>query len=303
VTDNTEPDADSKRVEIDPVTGHETTGHVWDGIRELNRPLPRWWVWTFYATIVWAVAYMVLYPAIPLIRGATAGVLGYSTRASVEEELTAARQAQSGRLEQMANLSLEEIRADPELMRFAIAGGRSAFLVNCVPCHGSGAAGSRGYPNHNDDDWLWGGTADTIHSTIAHGIRFEADPDTRFSAMPAFGADDILDRQQIRQVAEYVLTLSGRPADPALAEPGTQTFADNCVACHGEGGVGDRDLGAPSLKDAIWLYGSDRETIIAQVTSPNHGVMPAWGDRLDDVVTKQLALYVYALGGGEAASD
>lgn len=303
VTDNKEAGADTSKVVIDEVTGQPTTGHVWDGISELNRPLPRWWVWTFYATIIWALIYMVLYPAIPLVRGATTGVLGYSTRASVEEKLSEAHAAQEGRLEQLANMSLEDIRADPELMRFAVAGGRSAFLVNCVQCHGSGAAGSEGYPNLNDDDWLWGGTADTIHQTILHGIRFDTDPDTRISEMPSFGADGLLDRQQIRQVAEYVLTLSGHPADPALAEPGMQIFADNCASCHGDQGQGDRDLGAPSLRDAIWLYGDGRDAIIAQVTNPRHGVMPAWGHRLDPVVTKELALYVYSLGGGENPSN
>jgi cytochrome c oxidase cbb3-type subunit 3 len=303
VTDKEPSGADSTGVEIDAVTGQPTTGHVWDGIRELNRPLPRWWVWTFYATIAWALVYMVLYPSIPLIRGATGGVLGYSTRASVEDSIAAARGAQAGRLEQLESLALEDIRSDPELMRFAVAGGRSAFLVNCVPCHGSGAAGSEGYPNLNDDVWLWGGTVDDIHQTIAHGVRFDADPDTRFSEMPAFGADQILDRQQVRQVAEYVLTLSGQPADLALAEPGMQVFADNCATCHGDDGQGDQELGAPSLRDPIWLYGDGRDAIIAQVTSPNHGVMPAWAHRLDDVVTKQLALYVYSLGGGENPSE
>jgi len=293
----------SGEVEIDPVTGQPTTGHVWDGIRELNRPLPRWWVWTFYATIAFAVVYMVLYPAIPLVRGATSGVLGYSTRASVEDALTAARAAQSERLDQVAAMPLARIQTDTELNRFAVVGGRSAFLVNCVPCHGSGAAGSKGYPNLNDDDWLWGGTLDAIQTTIAHGIRFDADPDTRLSQMPAFGADGILDRRQIQEVAEYVYSLSGREADPVLASPGQQIFADNCAACHGDTGEGNHDLGAPSLRDPIWLYGDDRAAIEAQVTNPTHGVMPAWGDRLDDVVIKELALYVYSLGGGEAATD
>jgi cytochrome c oxidase cbb3-type subunit 3 len=306
VTDSDKPvtghGGENSGVEIDPVTGQPTTGHVWDGIRELNRPLPRWWVWTFYATIAFALGYVVLYPAIPLVRGATGGVLGYSTRASVEDSIAAARKSQAARLEQVATLALDEIRADPELMRFAVAGGRSAFLVNCVPCHGSGAAGSKGYPNLNDDEWLWGGTLDAIHTTIQHGVRFAADPDTRVSQMPAFGAEGILEKPQIEAVAEFALSLSGHEVDQTLAENGRQLFTDNCAACHGERGEGNQDLGAPSLADAIWLYGNDRASIVAQITRPKQGIMPAWAGRLDETVIKELTLYVHSLGGGAATT-
>jgi cytochrome c oxidase cbb3-type subunit 3 len=291
-------------IEIDPVTGQPTTGHVWDGIRELNRPLPRWWLWTFYATIVFAAVYVVLYPSIPLIRGATSGVLGYSTRESVAEALDAARNAQKAELDRVATLSLEEIRADAELSRFAAAGGRAAFLVNCVQCHGSGAAGAKGYPNLNDDDWIWGGSLSDIYSTIAHGVRSPADPDTRISEMPVFGGPDgILTGEQIGQVADFVLSLSGKPHDEAAAVPGAVVFADNCASCHGNAGQGNRELGGPALNDAIWLKAGDREAIIAQIANPRMGVMPAWGGRLNDVVLKELAIYVHALGGGEAARD
>jgi cytochrome c oxidase cbb3-type subunit 3 len=289
-------------VEVDKATGQMTTGHVWDGIRELNRPLPRWWVWTFYATIVWALVYMVFYPAVPLIKGATAGIFGYSTRASVEESIADARAAQAGRLEQIATLPLEDVHADPDLLRFAVTGGRSAFLVNCIQCHGTGAAGSTGYANLNDDDWLWGGTLEDIHQTIAHGIR-SSDPDTRLSEMPAFGADQILERTQVSAVADYVLSLSGRPHDAARAAEGATVFADNCAVCHGEGGVGNQEFGAPALNDAIWLYGSDEATILSQLNRPSHGVMPAWAGRLNDTVIKQLTLYVHGLGGGEMAAE
>ena len=289
-------------VEIDDITGQPTTGHVWDGIRELNRPLPRWWLWTFYATIAWAAVYVVLYPAFPLIRGATGGVLGYSTRAEVADTIEQARAAQSSRLDQLASLSLDEIRADPDLFRFAVQGGRSAFLVNCMQCHGTGAAGSPGYANLNDDEWIWGGTLETIYQTVAYGVRSDH-PDTHYSLMPSFGADEILSRPEIFAVTEYVLALSGQAHDAALAEQGATVFADNCASCHGDTGAGTRDLGAPALNDAIWLYGGDRDTILAQVTRPRHGVMPAWIDRLDDTTIKQLTLYVHALGGGEASAD
>ena len=286
----------------DPLTGQETTGHEWDGIRELNTPLPRWWLWTFYATIVFALGYIVVYPAVPLINGATRGVLGYSSRASVEEALTAAKEAQSGNLQKVASLSVDDIAKDEELRRFAVAGGRSAFLVNCVQCHGSGAAGSPGYPNLNDDDWLWGGTFDDIQTTISHGVRFTQDADTRVSQMPSFGVDEILTGAEIGQVADFVLELSGQEYDPAGAEAGKTLFADNCAACHGETGAGDRALGAPALSDAIWFYRGDRASIVAQITKPRHGVMPAWAQRLDETTIKQLTLYVHSLGGGEAAT-
>ncbi len=289
------------KIEVDEPTGQPTTGHVWDGIRELNTPLPRWWLWTFYACIAFAVVYMVLYPAIPLVHSATRGLLGYSTRNAVENSLAAAKEAQAGNLEKVASLSLEDIAKDDELNRFAVAGGRSAFLVNCVQCHGSGAAGSRGYPNLNDDDWLWGGTLDAIHTTITHGIRFTQDPDTRVSEMPAFG-DGILDAHQIEAVANFVLSLSNSDHDAALAEEGKQIFADNCAVCHGDDGGGNRDLGAPRLNDAIWLYAGDKASIIAQITKPRHGVMPAWSLRLDPTTIKELALFVHSLGGGEAAT-
>lgn len=278
-----------------------TTGHEWDGIRELDTPLPRWWLWTFYATIVFAFVYVILYPAWPLVHGATTGVLGYSTRNSVEEALAQARAAQSANLERIASLSAEEIAADPDLKRFAVAGGRSAFLVNCVQCHGSGAAGASGYPNLNDDDWLWGGTLDDIQTTISHGIRFAGDPSTHISEMPAFG--DILDRNQITAVADFVLSLSDAEHDPVLAAEGRQIFADNCAACHGDAGGGNRGLGAPALSDAIWLYGSDRNAIFAQIATPRHGVMPAWANRLGPTTIKALTLYVHGLGGGELAEQ
>jgi cytochrome c oxidase cbb3-type subunit 3 len=297
------PGADAGgRPEVDEVTGYATTGHEWDGIRELNRPLPRWWLWTFYATIVFAIGYVVLYPGIPLIRGGTDGVLGYSTRAEVQNEIDLAQQAQAGRLDQIANLPIEEIKANADLDRFAVAGGRSAFLVNCIQCHGTGAAGSKGYPNLNDDDWLWGGTLADIYHTIAYGIRSDH-AETHYSEMPSF--DGILTRDQMTAVANYVLSLSGRPHDAALLAEGTELYNEpsNCVSCHGEGGVGDRTIGAPRLNDAITLRGDTVDEIVAQMQAPLHGVMPAWSGRLSDTVVKQLALYVYSLGGGEAAQE
>jgi cytochrome c oxidase cbb3-type subunit III len=285
--------------ERDQVSGTETTGHEWDGIKELNTPLPKWWLWTFYATIVWALIYTILYPAWPLVSSATKGVLGYSSRAQVAANIATAKAAQGQYLDQIAVRSLEDIRADQSLFEFALAGGRSAFAVNCSPCHGSGAQGGRGFPNLNDDDWLWGGSLEDIDTSIRHGIRYAGDDDTRISEMPAFGRDGLLQPAQIADVAQFVLSLSGKDHDSDAAIRGVQIFTANCATCHGATGGGDRNQGAPALNDAIWLYGDTAEAIVRQVTNPHHGVMPAWAKRLDDTVIKQLALYVHSLGGGE----
>jgi len=282
---------------IDEISGVETTGHEWDGIRELNNPMPRWWVWTFYATIVWALGYTILYPAWPLVNEATKGVLNYSSRAELAGDLEGAKIAQGEVIEKISKVSLEEILADPQLAQFATAGGASAFRVNCVQCHGTGAAGGQGYPNLNDDEWLWGGDINAIYQTIAHGVRDPVDADTRVSEMPAF--IDILQPEEVRQVAAYVVSLSGTPRDPSMVEPGQQLYADNCASCHGENGEGIRDLGAPNLADAIWLKVQGEAEIAQQIQAPRHGVMPAWNARLSNETVKQLAVYVHSLGGGE----
>ena len=285
--------------ERDEISGTETTGHEWDGIKELDTPMPRWWLWTFYGCIAFALGYVIVYPAWPLVNGATPGLLGYSSRADLLKDVDVARTAQSAQLERVKSLPLEEVRKDADLLQFAVAGGRAAFRVNCIQCHGSGAAGGKGYPNLNDDDWLWGGTLDQIHTTLQHGVRFTADPDTRQSPMPAFGADEILTPEQINDVSEFVLKLSGQTFDAAAATRGTAVFAENCAACHGDAGEGKQEFGGPRLTDAIALYVSDKASIVAQVNKPRQGVMPAWSARLDEVTIKQLAIYVHSLGGGE----
>lgn len=275
-----------------------TTGHEWDGIRELNTPLPRWWLWILYATVVWAVGYWIAMPAWPLIASHTRGVLGYTERGRLVDDIAEARARQTVFLDRIRGVSLESIRSDPELLEFALAGGRSAFAVNCSQCHGSGAGGFKGYPNLNDDDWLWGGRLDDIHFTIVHGVRNETDPEARASEMPRFLADGILGRAQVDDVAEYVLSLSGAAADAPPAQRGKTVFQEQCVACHGEDAKGNPELGAPNLADAIWLYGGDRATVAESVSRGRRGVMPAWGKILDPVTVKQLAVYVHSLGGG-----
>ena len=291
--------SDDHKKEIDDVTGVETTGHVWDGIRELNNPLPRWWVWIFYATVVFAIGYMVYYPAVPLINSATQGVGGYSSRAELESAMEAAQAEKAGMLQQLAETDVSDIPANDELMRFATAGGESAYKVYCSQCHGSGAQGGYGYPNLNDDAWIWGGDLETIYTTIAHGIRYDGDPDSRFSMMPSFGVDQILDRDQIQELAHYVRSLSGLEHDAQMAAAAAENFDVNCSSCHGVEGEGMTALGAPNLSDAIWLYGSETDQIASQVHNPKHGVMPAWVDRLGETTVKQLTVYVHSLGGGE----
>ncbi|MGX5851355.1 cytochrome-c oxidase, cbb3-type subunit III [Mesorhizobium sp. PL10] len=285
------------REDIDEVSGISTTGHEWDGIRELNNPLPRWWVICFYITIVWAIGYTIAYPAWPMLTSATKGVLGYSSRNEVKNELAAADAAKDKYVAGVQSKSVSEILADDTLREFAVSAGGAAFKVNCVQCHGSGAQGSKGFPNLNDDDWLWGGKAEEIQKTITHGIRFAPDLDTRQSEMPAFA--DVLQPEQISQVSAYVASLSGPVRDKILVQFGANVFADNCAGCHGENAKGNRELGAPDLTDAIWLYGSGESAIAAQVRAPKQGVMPAWEARLGETKVKELAVYVHSLGGGE----
>jgi len=285
--------------EKDSVTGVETTGHEWDGIKELDNPMPRWWLWIFYACIVWSVGYWVLMPAWPLVSTYTKGVLGYSQRETLIEEIAAAKAGQAQWLNRIEAATVDEIRADPQLLEFAMAGGRSAFAVNCSQCHGQGAAGFKGYPNLNDDEWLWGGTPEQILHTITHGIRNSEDPDARWSQMPAYGKDGVLERAQIVEVVDYVLAMSGQTHDAVRAEAGKAVFAEQCAACHGDNGTGNIELGAPNLTDSIWLYGGDRAALTESVVNARFGIMPPWGSRLNDATLKQLAVYVHALGGGQ----
>ncbi len=284
---------------IDEFSGTTTTGHEWDGIRELNTPLPRWWLWTFYATVVFAVVYWVLMPAWPGFTGYTRGMLGYSSRAAVAKSMVEAKQAMAGMRDRLAGAPLGDIEKTSNLLEFAIAGGRSAFAVNCSQCHGADAAGRKGFPNLNDDDWLWGGKLDDIHFTITHGVRNGIDPDARNVQMPRFLADGILTREQIGDVSDYVLSLSGAAHDAGAARRGQPLFAQNCAACHGDNGQGNKDFGAPRLSDRIWLYGGDRAAIIQTISLARNGVMPNWGARLDPETIKELAVYVHSLGGGQ----
>jgi cytochrome c oxidase cbb3-type subunit 3 len=284
--------------EIDDVTGVETTGHEWDGIKELNKPLPKWWLWTFYACIAWSLVYFVLYPAWPTMNGYTKGVLGYSQRATVAAEVKAGKDAQAAQRKAIADTSVEEIAKNPELLRFAMGAARQSFAENCAPCHGRGAQGGVGYPNLADDEWIWGGKVSDILTTIQYGIRWSHD-ETRVSDMPRYGIDGLLEPKQIDEAAEYVLSLTGQATDAAVAERGKVVFTEQCAACHGENGKGNPELGAPNLTDQVWLYGGDKEAILTSIRTGRGGKMPNWAGRLDPVTIKSLAVYVHSLGGGK----
>jgi len=285
---------------IDEATGTSTVGHEWDGIEELNTPLPRWWLWTFYATIVWGLAYVVLYPAWPMVSSATEGVLGWSSRGDLAKEMAADAKRRAPTVNAIAATALADLPAKPELMQAAVQGGGAAFRVHCVQCHGAGGAGVRNlYPSLTDDDWLWGGDLASIEYTVTHGIRNPDHKATRTSLMPAFGRDGILDARQIGDVVSFVRTISKQERPSAASARGAALFGANCAVCHGAGGEGGRQVGAPKLTDAIWLYGGDRDSLTATVNQPRNGVMPRWGGRLDPVTIKMLSAYVYSLGGGE----
>lgn len=284
--------------ERDPLTGQLTTGHEWDGIKELRTPIPNWWIITFVVTWVFAIGYLVLYPSFATTRDFAPGTLGWSSRGQLDQAINAAHAAQAEWRTQLLATPLDKIEADDQLRRFAVAGGLAAFNENCAACHGVGAGGQIGqFPALVDDDWLWGGKITDIYQTIQHGVR-DANPDSRQSEMPAFG--EILSAEEIAATADFVLSLAHEAQSQTRSSlPGAAIFAENCASCHGDQGQGMRELGAPKLNDAIWLYGRSKDAIVQQIAAPRMGEMPSWGQRLDDVTVRMLAVYVHTLGGGE----
>jgi len=286
----------SKKFDDDP----NTTGHEWDGIEEFDNPMPRWWLWVFYATIIWGIGYVIMYPAWPLIKTSTAGLSGWSSRGDLAQEMQARDDANAAINAKLAQTELTEIANDPELLTYATSAGGAVFRTWCAQCHGSGAAGvqASGYPNLLDDDWLWGGDMENIYLTVKHGIRNSDDDDARYSEMPAFG--EMLEPEEISQVANFVMSMSGEtPNDPSMVDAGAVVYEDNCSACHAEDGTGDMFQGAPNLADAIWLYGGDYDTIVETVTYSRFGVMPAWSTRLTEAQVRAVTTYVHGLGGGQ----
>ncbi|MBL8551240.1 MAG: cytochrome-c oxidase, cbb3-type subunit III [Hyphomonadaceae bacterium] len=292
----------AEKTEIDDVSGTQTTGHEWDGVKELDTPLPRWWLYIFYASILAAIVYWVLMPAWPLVNGYTKGVLGWSDRANVASDLSALRSARAADFARLERASYAEIAADADLREFARAAGESVFGDYCRTCHGAGGAGAPGYPVLADDVWIWGGTLADIERTIAYGIR-SGHPSAHLSQMPAFGRDALLAPQQIGDVTEYVISISAARTRLApnmgAARRGATTYQEQCALCHGPTGAGDRAQGAPSLDDDLWLYGGSRAEIRRQIELGRGGVMPAWESRFDPATRRALAVYVYEMGGGE----
>ena len=284
-----------------------TTGHSWDGIEEYNNPLPRWWLWTFYACVIWGLAYTIAFPAWPLVNGATAGLLGHSTRANVAAEIASFEEANSNIKQRLVDAKLTDIGADPELNSYALNAGAAVFRTWCAQCHGAGAQGAQaaGYPSLLDDSWLWGGTIEDIHTTISYGIRHN--DESRFGDMLAFGRDELLTEEEINQVVAYVQQLSGQEHDATLASAGETLFIDNCASCHGEDGAGDITVGAPNLTDAIWLYGGDTATLFETIWSGRAGVMPPRGGApasvVDEAMVRAVSTYVHSLGGGVASTE
>lgn len=294
MTDNNSPK------EIDQLSGIETTGHEWDGLKELNNPAPRWWLWVFYVTVIWSIGYWVVYPAWPTLSGHTKGMLNWTQHSELKHSQAEINLRQEQYLDKFQQADFNKIMNDPELFSFANAGGAAAFKDNCATCHGTGGAGGKGYPNLNDDDWLWGGKIEDIYQTIQYGIRSPHD-ETRASMMPAFGKDTILTPDEISTMVSYVMDISS--GKDVSSHAGADIFQQQCAACHGTDAKGIRDVGAPNLTDDIWLYGGDKATIQKTIFYGRNGVMPFWKDRLNDNTIRQLAVYVHSLGGGEESEQ
>ncbi len=285
--------------EHDPVTGRHTTGHEWDGLKELNTPLPKWWFWTFVTTIVWGIGYAVVYPSVPWFNTYFPGVIGYSQRATVTADVKALEAQRAVVMEKLKAVPLAEVKKDEALLAVALTAGRIAFAENCQACHGAGGEGRPGFPALAGDAWIWGGSLEAIQQTVTYGIR-NGHPEARVSQMPRFGVDGMLKPDEIDQVTDYVMALY-RPTAPALpgAAKGEAIFAENCASCHGDKGQGVRELGGPALRSGVHLYGDTRAAVRAQIVNPKMGVMPPWNTRLDEATIRAVTLYVHGLGGGE----
>lgn len=277
--------------EVDPVSGTELTEHEWDGIRELNTPVPWGAVWALRISIAISVVFWVFYPAFPYVSDFTRGVLGYSSR---EEVLDAVREADAQRANSFAvfeTMDVAELAANPELEAQFSAPISTLYEDNCAACHRADLTGQVGFPNLTDQHWLWSGDPEEIEYTIRHGINAQ-DDDTRFSQMLAFGRDGMLDRAQISDVTEFVLSLSGQDHSAEAAMRGAEIFAADCASCHGDNGRGGLNIGAPDLGDNQWIYGGERSDITQSIYGGRQGVMPSWIGRLSESEIRMLTLYV-----------
>jgi cytochrome c oxidase cbb3-type subunit 3 len=273
----------------------ETTGHEWDGIKEYNNPLPRWWLWTFIACIIFSVGYIMYYPWLP----DTPAGSGWTQHKQLRESQAIAKEAQKVFADKVSMMSPRQILRDDSVRGFAIEGGKAAFALHCSQCHGSGANGAKGFPSLLDDEWLWGGRLRDIMRTIKHGINSAEDENTRMSEMMAFGDDELLEASEIKDVVQHIMVKSKQIKPTDGSENGAMIFAENCASCHGMNGEGIQEMGAPNLYNAIWLHGGDKESLTQTITHGRKGEMPAFATKLDHDTVKKLAVYVYSLSGGE----
>ena len=285
--------------ERDAATGRETTGHEWNGIKELDTPIPRGVLMFLIVTHIWAIAWWFFVPAWPLGQTYTKGLLGVDQQTTVEARVVEGQQQRSAWTTRLEAEPYEAILADEALMKTVRDTGRQLFGDNCAACHGRDGRGRANYPDLTDDDWLWGGGPELIEQTMRGGIN-TAHPDTRIGQMPAFGRDQMLDREQVRNAAAYVYSLTNpdysTPENLDRIDAGHEVFVSTCAACHGDNGQGNLDVGAPNLTDARWIYGGDLDTIIASVHGGRQGHMPTWDERLTTAEIRTLAVYVHDLG-------
>ena len=284
--------------ERDPVTGRETTGHEWNGIKELDTPIPRGVLMFLIVTHIWAIGWWFLAPTWPLGTTYTKGLLGFDQRTTVETRVIEGQQQRAGWTARLDSEPYESILADEALMQTVRNTGRQLFGDNCAACHGRDGRGNANYPDLTDGDWLWGGSPEQIETTMRVGIN-TAHPDSRIGQMPAFGRDAMLDRTEVRNVAAYVYSLTNpdysTPANLERVTAGREVFATTCASCHGENAEGNQELGAPNLTDNYWIYGGSMDTIIASVHGGRQGHMPTWDERLTNAEIRTLALYVHDL--------
>ncbi len=287
--------------ERDEISGQETTGHEWNGIKELNTPMPKAfhiWLWLSIAV---SVLLWILYPSFPFIKSYAGGILGYSSRIAVTDDVAAGRAQRSEAFAPFETMSVDELAADPGLRDAYEDEIAVLYRDNCSACHGRNATGQTGFPNLTDDQWLWSGTPEEIEYTLQVGIN-STHNDTRIAEMPAIGKDQWLEKGEIADVIDHVLLLSRQDHDPDAAARGAALFADNCASCHGDDGMGGLENGAPNLTDATWIYGGDRQSLHDTVNNGRAGVMPHWSDRLTEAEIRKLTLYIWWAGQDDGDS-
>ena len=278
------------QVERDAVTGLDTTGHEWDGIKELDRPVPRPVVWIYLIAIVGTLVWWVLYPSIPFVSDYYRGIMGTTSRETVLDRLDAAEVTRVAFEQELIDRDLNDLVADAGVRERHEAAAAVLFNDNCAACHGTDLQGQPNFPNLVDDAWLYSDDLDDIVLTLRYGIN-DAHEESRYNEMLAYGRERLLDDAQMSDVTEFVLSLSGADHDSDAASRGAEVYASECTTCHGDGGAGLGD-GAPNLTDDYWIYGGTREAILDVLYDGRLGHMPAWEDRLSEAEIRKLALYL-----------